>query len=106
VNVLDEDNLTPLHIAARNGRVGVVRVLLEHGANIGAEDKIGITPLHAAVVGRSGVRQNERAEVVSALLEHGANVGAKDNMDRTPFQIALSVGNGKIVKLLSEYGAK
>ncbi len=107
VNVMDEDNLTPLHVAAKNGRVGVVRVLLEHGANVDAEDKEGSTPLHAAAVGRlSSVRQNERAEVVFALLEHGANVGAKDNEGRTPLQVASAVGYDKIVKLLSDYGAR
>jgi ankyrin repeat protein len=61
-------------------------VLLEHGANVGAEDKEGRTPLHAAAEGGNGT-----AEVVSVLLEHGANVGAKDNKGRTPFQIASAV---------------
>ena len=110
VNVLDDDNVTPLHVAARNERVGVVRVLLEHGANVAAEDKKGSTPLHEAAGGQpSGarrVKQDERAEVVSVLLEHGANVGAKDNEGRTPLQIASAGGYDKIVKLLLEYGAK
>jgi ankyrin repeat protein len=105
VNALNEVNVTPLHIAAKNGMVGVVRVLLEHGANVGAEDKNGIAPLHTAVEGR-GLWRNEMAEVVFVLLEHGANVGAKDKKGRTPFQIASAKGYDKIVKLLSEYGAK
>ena len=106
VNVLEEDNVTPLHEAARNGRVGVVRVLLECDANVGAEDKEGRTPLHAAAQGRYKRREYMTAEVVSVLLEYGANVGAKDNKGRTPFQIASGKGYGKIMKLLSEYGAK
>jgi ankyrin repeat protein len=107
VNVLDKNNVTPLHVA-ENGRVGVVRVLLEHDANVGAEDKDGSTPLHAAAVGGESfdVGQNERAEAMSVLLEHGDNVGAKDKKGRTPFQIASAGGYDEMVKLLSEYGAK
>jgi ankyrin repeat protein len=105
VNAPAFDSLTPLHEAARNGRVGVVRLLLEHGANVGAEDEQGRTPLHAAVEYGSEWRETERAEVVSELLEHGANVDVKDNKGRTPFQIGSAKGSGKIVKLLSEYGA-
>ena len=105
VNVLDRNNVTPLHVAVRNERVGVVRVLLEHGANVGAEDKEGRTPLHAAAEGGHD-REGKRAEVVSVLLEHGANVGARDNEGRTPFQSASALRHDKIVKLLSEYGAK
>ncbi|KAF8476566.1 ankyrin repeat-containing domain protein, partial [Russula ochroleuca] len=44
----DDNGRTPLHTAANYGRVEVVRVLLEHGANVGAEDNKGRTPLHDA----------------------------------------------------------
>ena len=63
---------TPLHVAAEYGNVGVVCVLLEHGANSCAEDSERRTPLHAAAALHGSV------EVVRVLLEHGANVGAKD----------------------------
>jgi ankyrin repeat protein len=43
--------------------VEVVPVLLEHGANVGAEDTKGKIPLHLAA----------SDEVVRMLLEHGAN---------------------------------
>jgi ankyrin repeat protein len=79
-----------------------VRVLLEHGANIGAKSNEGRTPLHFAVVNQVG----PRIEVVRVLLEHGANVGAEDNEGSTAFQIASTNGYGKIMELLSEHGAK
>ena len=74
VNVLDEDGVTPLHLAARNGRVGVVGVLLEHGANVGAEDKEGRTPLHVAVERRAGHTRAARAWCRSGCEgQHGQN---------------------------------
>jgi ankyrin repeat protein len=51
-------------------------VLLEHGANVGAVDNEGRTPLHAAAEGG-------KVKVVRVLLEHGANVDAVDNEGRT-----------------------
>jgi ankyrin repeat protein len=37
------------YIVGRNGHVDVVRVLLNHGANVNIGEKYGYTPLHVAV---------------------------------------------------------
>jgi hypothetical protein len=39
---------TPLHIAAQNDNPGIVQMLLESGADKGAEDKFGHVPYHYA----------------------------------------------------------
>ncbi len=58
---------TPLHITMEFNRVDVVRVLLEHGANVGAKDWQGRTPLQIA---------SERGydEIMKLLSEHGAKL--------------------------------
>jgi hypothetical protein len=71
---------TPLHLLARHNRIEVLHVLLEHGANVAAEDNQCRTPLHVA-----SSSNNRTVEVARVLLEHGANVDAKDHLDRTPF---------------------
>jgi ankyrin repeat protein len=53
----------PLHRASENGRIEVVRVLIEHGANVEVQDKYGRTPLNVA----SG---SQREEILELLLEH------------------------------------
>lgn len=43
VNAVQQDGVTPLHEAAANGQLGLVRLLLEHGANRQATDARGRT---------------------------------------------------------------
>ena len=94
----DKGHFTPLHLAAEEGRIEVVHVLLQHGANVGTKNGDGRTALHQAA--KSG-----KVEVVHVLLQHGANVGTKDDSGRTALQIASDKGYGDIMKLLSEHRA-
>jgi ankyrin repeat protein len=71
IEVPDNAGHTPLHIAAINGRIGIVRELLRTvagrpAANIEARDNVGHTPLHYAAAGG-------HVELVRLLLENGAN---------------------------------
>ena len=53
---------TPLHEASREGHVEVVRLLLEHGADLRARDRSGKTPSEVA-------SQYERLEIVQLLSQ-------------------------------------
>jgi hemoglobin len=72
---------TPLHQAARIGRVSVAAVMLGHGANIEARDRKAETPLRRAVNCR-------KLEMVQLLMARGANPMAKDKRGRTPLSVA------------------
>ena len=49
VNATDENNETPLHWAAKMGKVAVLRLLIKEGADINAPTASGVTPLAMAI---------------------------------------------------------
>ncbi|HJU90266.1 MAG TPA: sigma-70 family RNA polymerase sigma factor [Gemmatimonadaceae bacterium] len=62
---------TPLHIAAALDELGVMRVLLERGAEVNSLGDDGSTPLHHAAY-------HGRIRAVELLLEHGADPTVRD----------------------------
>ncbi|KAH3729943.1 hypothetical protein DPMN_055921 [Dreissena polymorpha] len=48
INIRDEDNLTPLHYAARYNQLGMLKLLADSGADIDAHDDENLTALHYA----------------------------------------------------------
>lgn len=64
--------MTPLHYAAVAGKEGIVRLLLDAGANIEARDQVNQRT--ALILATS----NDRKAVVRILLERGADVAAVD----------------------------
>jgi ankyrin repeat protein len=105
INVLDAQCRTPLHEALTNLSnnvedyfVDAVRFLLDHGADVEAEDNGHSTPLH--VISKYG-----NVEATRLLLERGAHVDALDKDHSTPLHVASSHGNVEAARLLLEHGA-
>jgi ankyrin repeat protein len=94
INHFDASGRTMLHAFAAHEDERGVRWLLEHGADVGARDTSGMTPLHVAFRRNTGVR------TVGALLEHGADPKLRDNDGKTPLDLASEKSRHKIVKLL------
>ncbi|OAQ58085.2 ankyrin repeat domain-containing protein [Pochonia chlamydosporia 170] len=86
-------DFTGLMLPSYYGHQAVVKLLLEAGADIEAEDKWGRTSL-------SWAAENGHDAVVRQLLEKDANVEAKDNYDRTPLSWAAENGHETVVRLL------
>jgi ankyrin repeat protein len=97
-NTRDICGRAPLHYAAREGRVEVIKLLLERGAYPNAWDNCDKTPLHYAA-------ERGDVEIVRLLLEKGAYPNARDYRGRTPLHEAAKNGHVDIVRLLLEHGA-
>ncbi|KAI9443873.1 hypothetical protein H4582DRAFT_1846239 [Lactarius indigo] len=78
--------------------VGIVRLLIEHGADVTALDTTLSTPLHEASSAR-------HLEIVRILIENGADVNAQNETHSTPLHRAALQGNLKILGFLIEHGA-
>lgn len=114
VNAMDDHGLTALHRAVWVGHQGMVRVLIESGADINAKRVVGEVgnawaPLHLAAV-------NDRVECARLLLEAGADPDPKDEYGQTPLFLAAGQENNHeaeraelaapdVARLLIEHGA-
>lgn len=85
----------PLSQAAQQGQTGIVKLLLDKGADVNARDTSGfdMTPLHWA--SRLGSE-----DVVALLLERGASSDAIAFGDRTPLSWAIENGSNSVLRLL------
>ena len=95
--------VTPLIIAAHNGNLNSVRILLRYGADIAARGTLtidaevieGCAPLWAAAA--SG-----RLDVVKLLIERNADVDSRTLTGSTPLRVAAHEGHLDVVRCLVE----
>jgi len=97
-NVADDHDITPLMYAAEIGSVEAMRLLLDHGADVNAQNAYGSTALMWSVSDAAKVR---------LLLDHGAEVNAVARSGRTALIIAAFTNpSAEVVRLLLAKGAK
>lgn len=93
INERIEKGRTVLHYAAQLSDVGIVRLLIEQGANVNARDDRGETALHIAAF--AGKAKNAKA-----LIEKGAEVNAKSNNKAVPLHLACLGRRIKTIEVL------
>lgn len=99
LDAIDEDGRTALWLASRHSRLGVVQVLLKHGADATHTDKDGTSVLNAATA--AGSRCND--EVVLALLAvNGLDVNKTSG---SPLFDAVKASKKSVVEALLTHGA-
>lgn len=121
VNLVDSDGWTPNFYAIEVGNTDVVKILLEHGADVELKDMQGRKPLSYAAgadvelpqsqcltclfYSTGVVRNNERLLKVLELLIQDNDINLVDVDGCTPIFYAAEVGNTGAVRLLLQYGA-
>jgi uncharacterized protein len=85
--------------AARAGRVAMIDLLLDHGANIEAEDDLGNRPLLSAA-------EYGQIEAVKRLLDRGADLEATNWSGVSALANAAARNHREIVEFLFSHGAR
>jgi hypothetical protein len=101
VNEADIDNrgATPLHAAAQNGHLVVLRCLLEEfGADVHQADDDGDLPLYCAA-------HFGHLSIIQCLLKFGADVNQATYAGQTPLMVASAGKHAEIVTWLVKAGA-
>ena len=86
------DGLTALHFAAQNGNLDIIKFLVEHGADISAQDyEQSRSVIHFAA-------ENGDIECIKYLTDNGANLQDRDVNGATAFHYAVMANNLEAVK--------
>ncbi|MWC27660.1 ankyrin repeat domain-containing protein [Paenibacillus sp. MMS18-CY102] len=90
---------TALHTAIAGERsLDVIRLLLNHQAEVNIFDSNGHTALHTAAF------HDDNIELIRMLIEHGADVHARLEDGETTLSLALQQGNHNVAAVLRQHG--
>lgn len=107
VNAQNKAGSTPLILAASEGLIPSVKLLIGKGADVKISNHHGATALHAAAMQPDGLAwATDLKATVELLIENGADVNATDEDGETPLSLTLMMGNEAIAKILRDHGAK
>lgn len=81
VNTCDDRGFRPLHWAARFGHTRILKILLDHGADVDGREIHEMTALHIAA-------STGHTDAVALLLDHEADINARDNNGDTALDFA------------------
>jgi len=100
----DDDELTPLHLAARSGSARCLDVMIAHAQSVGYPvekvlsflDDENSTPLHSAV-------DAGYTEVVEVLMKYGASPTVMKEGQPSPLHLAAFLGSITVLKALGKH---
>ena len=94
VNVKDAKKNTALHLATKHAQLTAMRLLIEHGADLNAQNDYLSTPLHLT---------EKNMEAIRILLEAGADANKTDKDYNYPYYFAFY---GSMTRELTELYVK
>ena len=95
----DYDRRTGLHLAAAEGHLGLLRMMINAGAEIEFKDRWGTDAFIESV-------KHEKVDIARFLIASGASVNTADKLGFTSLHHAKFLGNFELIQLLEEHGGK
>jgi len=105
VDVQDFQGQSTFHVAASDGLLEVIQMLLERNADINIRDNVGETPLHGTLEYINYKVADSFFDVIRFLLKYGADVDAQNNTHWTPLHRASCCGSIRATDLLLRHNA-
>ncbi|XP_064397697.1 uncharacterized protein LOC135344431 isoform X2 [Halichondria panicea] len=93
------DGATPLHMAASQGNLDILRFFLdrlENEGDVNIQDSIQATPAHDAA-------EFGQTQAMILLLKAGADLSIQDYVNKTPQQLAVEQEHTELANLISDY---
>ena len=105
INRCNGNDETPLHLAMGRNRFRLAEFLLEHGADVNAENNRGMTPL--CMLPTTWIYDEGAVlDYALLLLKHGAEVNKRDKDNQSPLHLAtIRIRRSKLIRFLLEHGA-
>ncbi|MFH1461399.1 MAG: ankyrin repeat domain-containing protein [bacterium] len=90
---------TPLHVTTIKNAVDCSKLLLQHGANVNAQNNFGQAPLHIAVIftkknfnlKKYAIILFSKIQIIKNLIFFGANKELRDGDEKTPIDICEDI---------------
>lgn len=95
-NYKDVNGWTALRFAVRNNKIDIVKLLVEHKAEVDVKANDKATPF-ASSIGKGFT------EIAEYLIKNGANINNIDKDNDTPLMYCAQSGNLATVKFLLQY---
>ena len=86
-------------MAVSRGSVEITELVIEAGADLNAQDKVGNTALHGAAL-------QGRAQAAQALIQAGADVNISNDKGQTPLDLAHEQRHSRLVAVLNAAGGE
>lgn len=97
INKVDINGMTLLHFCGEYSRSKFATALIDKGIDLEIKDKFGNNALWKACFNSRG-----NYELVEILVENQANSKSKNNSNKSPLELAITMGDERLIGLLSE----
>lgn len=105
VNLINEDGLSPILIAAREGLSKTLKLLVENGADTNVRSASGETPLIMFCTNNENNKSRNMSDILDTIFDLKVDVGTRDINGRDALVYCLSNGNISASEFLIEKGA-